>query len=113
MCHQKLLILITILSSSLLLCSCHAKPVFGPIGVSEKHKIAKMLESERKSLQELEDEQALLERVVETLSKEIEDKEAHIEQLRSYTHGRSGIVGTLNDFYHSNYKNGPASRPGR
>ncbi|CAI2348092.1 unnamed protein product [Caenorhabditis sp. 36 PRJEB53466] len=92
---------------------CYAKPVFGPIGVAEKHKIVKMLENEQKSLQMLEEEQALLERVVETLSKEIEDKEAHIEKLRSFTRGRGAVVADIYDDYRTNYKIVSNARPGR
>ncbi|EFP09252.1 hypothetical protein GCK72_009532 [Caenorhabditis remanei] len=108
--HHLTLLLIIL---SILIFFSSAKPVFGPIGVAEKHKIAKMLQNEQKSLQMLEEEQALLERVVETLSKEIEDKEAHIDQLkRSYTHGH-GAISNIMDDYRSSFKNGIGARPGR
>ncbi|CAP29486.1 Protein CBG09963 [Caenorhabditis briggsae] len=106
--HLTLLLIIF----SILILFSSAKPVFGPIGVAEKHKIAKMLESEQKSLRMLEEEQALLERVVETLSKEIEDKEEHINKLkRSYTHGH-GVSGIM-DEYRSGFNDAVGARPGR
>ncbi|CAA80177.2 uncharacterized protein CELE_K11H3.5 [Caenorhabditis elegans] len=98
---------------SILIYLSSAKPVFGPIGVVEKHKIAKMLQNEQKSLQMLEEEQALLEKVVETLSNDIEEKEEKIEKLRrSYTNGNGALANIYED-YRSGFKSGIGARPGR
>ncbi|CAB3402967.1 unnamed protein product [Caenorhabditis bovis] len=67
----------------LLFASTLAKPLLGRIVGDEEAKIQKIIHDKEKQLEVLREERVILEEVVENLSREIEETEDRVEQLKS------------------------------